>query len=73
MGVDGASGDAPVELGQAVTDIGLRKPSGRAVLAATVALASQTGPLLVFGDSGEHVFVVAPGDDPTHLGQHWPW
>ncbi|QLQ35588.1 hypothetical protein [Micromonospora robiginosa] len=73
VGVDGAGGDEPVKLDQAVTDIGFRKPSGRGVLAATVALASQTGPLLVFGDSGEHVFVVSPGDDPTHLGQHWPW
>ncbi|WP_197699071.1 hypothetical protein [Micromonospora inositola] len=73
LGVDGAGGDEPVKLDQAVTDIGFRKPSGGAVLAATVALASQAGPLLVFDDSGEHVFVVSPGDDPTHLAQHWPW
>ncbi|RQX16537.1 hypothetical protein DDE19_14880 [Micromonospora ureilytica] len=73
LGVDGADGDEPVELDQAVTDIGFRKPSGTAVLAAVVALASQAGPLLVFDDSGEHVFVVSPGDDPTDLAQHWPW
>lgn len=73
VGVDGAGGDEPATLDQAVTDIGFRKPSGRAVLAVTVALASQAGPLLVFSDSGEHVFVVSPGDDPTQLGQHWPW
>ncbi|MFD6563185.1 hypothetical protein [Micromonospora profundi] len=73
LGVDGADGDEPVELDQAVTDIGFRKPSGTAVLAAAVALASHAGPLLVFDDSGEHVFVVSPGDDPTDLAQHWPW
>lgn len=73
LGVDGADGDEPVELNQAVTDVGFRKPSGRAVLAAAVALASQAGPLLVFDDSGEHVFVVSPGDDPTHLTGPWPW
>ncbi|MFG2059159.1 hypothetical protein ACGFI9_34595 [Micromonospora sp. NPDC048930] len=71
--VDRAAGDEPVELDQAVTDIGFRKPSGTAVLAAVVALASQAGSLLVFDDSGEHVFVVSPGDDPTHLAAHWPW
>ncbi|MEV4763305.1 hypothetical protein AB0J89_11785 [Micromonospora chokoriensis] len=73
LGVDGADGGEPVELDQAVTDIGFRKPSGNAVLAAVVALASQAGPLLVVDDSGEHVFVVSPGDDPTDLSQHWPW
>jgi hypothetical protein len=73
VGVVGAGGDEPLELDQAVTDIGFRKPSGSAVLAAVVALASQTGPLLVFDDSGENVFVVSPGDDPTHLAGHWPW
>lgn len=73
LGVEGADGDQPVKLDQAVTDIGFRKPASSAVLAATVALASQAGPLLVFDGSGEHVFVVSPGDDPTHLAQHWPW
>jgi hypothetical protein len=73
LGVDGVDGDEPVGLGQAVTDIGFRKPSGSAVLAAVVALASRAGPLLVFDDSGEHVFVVSPGDDSTHLAAHWPW
>ncbi|WP_406084440.1 hypothetical protein OHA01_08285 [Micromonospora zamorensis] len=73
MGVDGAGGDEPVELDQAVADIGFRKPSGIAVLAAAVALAPQAGPLLVFDDSGEHVFVVSPGDDLAHLARHWPW
>jgi len=70
---DGASEDDPVELDQAVTDIGFRKPSASAVLAAAVALASQAGPLLVFDDSSEHVFVVSPGDDPSYLAEHWPW
>ncbi|MEV5633547.1 hypothetical protein [Micromonospora tulbaghiae] len=73
LGVDGAAGDEPVELGQAVTDIGFRKPSGPAVLAAVVALASQAGPLLVVDDGGEHVFVVWPGDDSAHLATQWPW
>ncbi|MEU6074053.1 hypothetical protein [Micromonospora sp. NPDC047074] len=73
LGVDGASPDEPVELHQAVTDIGFRKPSGRAVLAAAVALASQAGPLLVLDDSGGNAFVVSPGDEPAHLAEHWPW
>ncbi|MGK5672209.1 hypothetical protein ACSNOB_05110 [Micromonospora sp. URMC 106] len=73
LGVDGADGDEPVELGQAVTDIGFRKPSGSAVLAAVVALASRAGPLLVFDDSGEQVFLVSPGEDSTHLAAYWPW
>jgi hypothetical protein len=73
LGVDGADGDEPVVLDQAVTDIGFRKPSGTAVLAVVVALASQAGPLLVFDDSGEHMFVVSPGDDLTHLATLWPW
>ncbi|MCW3815747.1 hypothetical protein ONA91_14935 [Micromonospora sp. DR5-3] len=73
LGVDGASVDEPVELHQAVTDIGFRKPSSRAVLAASVALASQAGPLLVLDDSGACAFVVSPGDDPANLAQHWPW
>ncbi|GAB2943184.1 hypothetical protein GCM10027280_34830 [Micromonospora polyrhachis] len=73
LGVDGVDGDEPVELGQVVTDIGFRKPSGSAVLAAVVALASRSGPLLVFDDSGEHVFVVSPGEEPAHLATRWPW
>ncbi|TYC14257.1 hypothetical protein FXF52_39740 [Micromonospora sp. MP36] len=73
LGVDGVDDDEPVELSQAVTDIGFRKPSGSAVLAAVVALASRSGPLLVFDDSVEHVFVVSPGDEPAHLATHWPW
>jgi hypothetical protein len=73
LGVDGADGDEPVVLDQAVTDIGFRKPSGTAVLAVVVALASQAGPLLVLDDSGEHMFVVSPGDDLTHLATLWPW
>jgi hypothetical protein len=43
------------------------------VLAVVVALASQAGSLLVFDDIGEHMFVVSPGDDLTHLATHWPW
>ncbi|MEV4537778.1 hypothetical protein AB0J82_28770 [Asanoa sp. NPDC049518] len=43
------------------------------MLAAVVALASRAGPLLVFDDSGDQVFVVSPDDDPTHLATHWPW
>ncbi|GIF69918.1 hypothetical protein Ais01nite_79530 [Asanoa ishikariensis] len=66
-------GVEPVELGQPVTDIGFRKPSGAAVLAAAVALAARAGPLLVFDDNGEHTFVVSPGDDPIRLATHWPW
>ncbi|MFI7606890.1 hypothetical protein ACIBTV_17350 [Micromonospora sp. NPDC049366] len=73
LGVDGASGAEPVTLNQAVTDIGFRKPSGRAVLATVVALASQVGPMLVLDDDGAHAVVVSPDDDPANLAQHWPW
>ena len=73
LGVDGADGDEHLDLDQSVTDIGFRKPSGDAVLGAAVALASQSGHLLVFDDGGEHVFVVSPDDDLTHLAEHWPW
>ena len=62
-----------MKLNQAVTDIGFRKPSSRAVLAASVELASQAGPLLVLDDGGACAFVVSPGDDPANLAQHWPW
>ncbi|MCW3820599.1 hypothetical protein ONA91_39825 [Micromonospora sp. DR5-3] len=73
LGVDGASGGEPAALNQAVADTGFRKPSGRAVLAAVVALASQAGPLLVLDDRGARAFVVSPGVDPAHLVGHWPW
>ncbi|MEV7988652.1 hypothetical protein [Micromonospora sp. NPDC085948] len=72
-GVDGATRGEPAALNQAVTHIGFRKPSGLAVLAASVALASQAGPLLLLDDSGSCAFVVSPGDDPTNLAKHWPW
>ncbi|MEH0829009.1 MULTISPECIES: hypothetical protein [unclassified Micromonospora] len=70
---DDPNGADPLELDQTVTGIGFRKPSGRAVLVAVVALASTSGPLLVCDDSGESVFVVSPGDDPTSLAGQWPW
>jgi hypothetical protein len=73
LGIDSAGSDDPLTLDHAVTDIGFRKPSSSAVLAAVVSLAPQAGPLLVFDDNGQHVFVVSPGDDPTHLARHWPW
>lgn len=73
LGVEGVDTDQPVRLDQAVTDIRFRKPSGPAVLATAVTLASRAGPLLLFDDGGEHAFVVSPGDDPTLLTGHWPW
>ncbi|GAA1420534.1 hypothetical protein ACFQZ4_06940 [Catellatospora coxensis] len=73
LGVDGRSRSEPLEPGDAVTDIGFRKPAGGAVLAAILALASQSGPWLVCDDGGDCVFVVSPGDDPAHLAAHWPW
>lgn len=69
--VDGAGDE--LEPHHAVGHLGFRKPSGRAVLTAVVALVPQAGPLLVFDDSCEHVFVVWPDDDPVQLAAHWPW
>ncbi|MFI7213470.1 hypothetical protein ACIBP4_18665 [Micromonospora maritima] len=73
LGVDGVDGDEPVELDRAVRDLGFRKPSGTAALAAAMALASRAGPLLVVDDGVAHVVVVSPGDDPADLARHWPW
>ncbi|MEU5562867.1 hypothetical protein [Micromonospora musae] len=68
----GGDGD-PWELDRTVTDVSFRKPYGPAVLAVAVALAERGGPMLVVDGGGEEVFVVSPGDDPTHLARHWPW
>ncbi|MET7833402.1 hypothetical protein [Micromonospora sediminicola] len=73
LGVDGADDDELVEPDRAVRDVGFRKPSGAAALAAVVALASRAGPLLVFDDGGAHAVAVSPGDDPADLARHWPW
>ncbi|WP_157779059.1 hypothetical protein [Micromonospora sp. WMMA2032] len=73
LGVDGADGDEPVGLDRPVRDVRFRKPSGTAVLAAAVALAARAGPLLVFDDGMEHLFVVSPGDEPADLARRWPW
>jgi hypothetical protein len=53
--------------------VAFRKPFGRAVLRVAVALAATAGPLLVFDDGGDRVFVVSPQDDVAELARHWPW
>jgi hypothetical protein len=62
-----------LELDTPVTAIAFRKPSGRAVLAAALALAPHAGPLLVFDDNADRLFVVSIEDDPSLMAEHWPW
>ncbi len=56
-----------------VDTVAFRQPSGRALLAAARALATAAGPLAVYGDPGERVFVVSPDDDPDRQAGNWPW
>lgn len=56
-----------------VGDIGFRKPSGTAVLAAVCALTAVAGPVAVFDDSGDAVFVVHPAGRPAELRPRWFW
>jgi hypothetical protein len=60
-----------LELDTPVVAIQFRNPSGRAVLAAALALAPHAGPLLVFNDF-DAVFVVSTDDDPSRMAEHWP-
>lgn len=62
-----------LQLDTRVTTIVFRKPSGRAVLAAMLALASQAGPLLVFDDTADKLIVVSTDDDESRMAEHWPW
>jgi hypothetical protein len=56
-----------------VGSIAFRKPNPVAVLHAVTALARSAGPLLVFDDLADRVFVVAPGDTYEGLEKFWPW
>jgi hypothetical protein len=69
----GTADDDRLRPDMTVDSIGLRKPFGPAVLKTALALAPTAGPLLVYDDNVDQVFVVSPHDDPTHLAEHWPW
>jgi hypothetical protein len=58
-----------LELDLPVTTIQFRKPSGRAVLSAALALAQQAGPLVVSNDF-DTVLDVSPEDDPAQMAEH---
>jgi hypothetical protein len=60
-----------LELDASVTAIQFRKPIGRGVFAAALALAPQAGPLLVFNVNIDTVFVVSADDDPSRMAEHW--
>jgi len=56
-----------------VGSISFRKPNPVAVLHAVTMLARTAGPMLVFDDLADRVFVVAPGDTYESLAKFWPW
>jgi hypothetical protein len=56
-----------------VDSVAFRKPNPKAVLHAATQLARTAGPLLVFDDLADRVFVVAPGDTYDGLAKYWPW
>jgi hypothetical protein len=59
--------DAPIET------VTFRKPNASASLRAVCALASLSGPQLVFDDSASGAFVVQPGEQAHELADEWPW
>ena len=63
----------PLSSGARVETVSFRKPSGAGALAAVCALASISGPQLVFDDSADRVFVVWPGELEANLAREWPW
>jgi hypothetical protein len=56
-----------------VGSIAFRKPNPVAVLRAVTMLVGTAGPILVFDDLADRVFVVAPGDTYEGLAKFWPW
>jgi hypothetical protein len=58
--------------GTFVTAIGFRKPASQAVLAGLSALTPAAGPLLIFDDTADRLFVIHEHDQPDNL-THWPW
>lgn len=67
----GQSPPLPPDAG--VTTVGFRKPLGAAALRAVCALTEVTGPLLVFDDHLDRIFVPWPGEQPDQLADEWPW
>jgi hypothetical protein len=80
-GLDGSGLDVETDDGKPprldpesrVGSIAFRKPNPVAVLRAVTALARTAGPMLVFDDLADRVFVVSPGDTPEGLAKFWPW
>jgi hypothetical protein len=67
------SHDQSLPGGAAVEGLSFRKPSGVAALRAVCALTALAGPLLVYDDSADQVFVVWPGERAEDLADDWPW
>jgi len=63
----------PLTSATEVETVSFRKPSGAGALAAVRALASVSGPQLVFDDSADQVFVVWPHEREADLALEWPW
>jgi hypothetical protein len=68
-----AGGKHPLRAGTTVEGMSFRNPSGAAALHAVCALTAVTGPLLVYDDSEDQVFVVWPDERAEDLAGKWPW
>jgi hypothetical protein len=56
-----------------VETVTFRKPNPAAVLKAVCALASYSGPQLVFDEEAGQAFAVWPGEQTGDLEDAWPW
>ncbi|MFI7598861.1 hypothetical protein [Actinoplanes sp. NPDC049681] len=72
-GAERADGRVPLTSATRVVSMSFRKPSRAGVLAAVCALASVSGPQLVFDDSADEVFVAWPNELEADLAREWPW
>jgi hypothetical protein len=68
-----ADDEHPLQAGATVEGVSFRKPSGAAALYAVCALAAVAGPSLVYGTSGDQVFVAWPNERAEDLAGEWPW
>jgi hypothetical protein len=70
----GRDSSIPAVAADAVVDtVAFRKPDPAAALKAVCALATLSGPQLVFDESAAAVFVVHPGEKADDLEEAWPW
>lgn len=72
-GAEQAGRGVPLSSSTRVETVSFRKPSRAGALAAVCALASVSGPQLVFDGSADQVFVVWPNELEADLAQQWPW